>query len=426
LTTETPEIQDGRAFIGGIPASRLAAQYGTPLYVLDAAIVRANIARISTTFPDTRATIYYSVKANPSLGVLGIVRETGARLDVCSPGDVAVAAAAGFAPDQMSYTSCAMTDDEIASVIDSAVPFTADSLSQLERFGRLQPTGTVGLRLNCGIDAGFHPHVRAGGLTSKFGIHLPQLERALEIAERWGLRVVGLHGHLGSGLIDPAPHLALLDALLTVTASVPDVEWLNLGGGFGDLSRYKLELFATDAEARLVAAEQRLRRRLELRLEPGGCIVMNAGCLLASVSEIKESVKLDGYVSPTFVFIDSSHNHLVSAVIYDAEHPIVIADRASEAADGHYDIAGNLLQGGDILARRRALPLPAAGDVLVIGRCGGYAAWRAPNFNERPRPGEVMVDGDRAYVTRHAETHEHMLARENPPRCAELASGKPA
>lgn len=409
---EAPAVRDGRAFIGEIPANRLADLYGTPLYALDAAIIRANLQRLRAPFGHLRMQLYYSVKANPSLGVLALVRAAGARLDVCSPGDLAFAAAAGFTPEQLSYAGCSMSDEELAGVAKSDVPFTADSLSQVERIGRLRPGGAIGLRLNCGIEAGFHPHVRAGGAGSKFGIHVAQLPAALRLADRLGLRVVGLHGHLGSGLIDPEPHIALLDALLGAAASVPQIEWIGLGGGFADLARYDVGRLAAEAGARLAAAERRLQRELELRLEPGGCIVIGAGCLLARVTELKPPVDLDGRATPAFVGVDSSHNHLVSAVIYDTEHPIVLAERVREPPGGRFEVVGNLMQGGDVLARGCPLPLPRPGEVLVIGRCGGYAAWRASSFNERPRPGEVLVDGEEATLTRRAETCEDLLARE--------------
>jgi diaminopimelate decarboxylase len=414
LRRAAPEVREGRAFVGDVAVSDLAERYGTPLYALDAAIIDASVERMRSAFRHPRVAIYYSCKANPSVVLLRRLREKGVGLDACSPGDLTFAAAACLLPAEVSYTGHSMTDAELAQVARSSVSFTADSLSQVERMGDMAPGRAIGLRLNCGIDAGFHPHVQAGALLSKFGIHLAQLDDAVALAHDKGLRVVGMHSHLGSDITSPRPHLELLDALLRASDALPDLEWVNLGGGFGDLDDelYDFESLGEQAGARLRNAEARVGRPLELRLEPGGYFVLNAGCLVTRVTELKPAVTLDDFTSPSFVGVDTSHNHLVSSVIYGAEHPVWVAERADAQPDDTYDVVGNLMQAGDVIARGRPLPQPLPGDVLVIGRCGGYAAWRAPAFNERPRPVELIVDGTSVTIARRGETTADLLQGE--------------
>ncbi len=410
MTAVAPELHDGRAFIAGIAVSELAARHGTPLYVLDGGIVSANLRRIQEAFAQMPVSVFYSCKANPSVGLLRRLRANGVGLDACSPGDLAFAAAAGFTGGEISFTGHAVADDELRAVVEADAGFTADSLSQVDRFGRLAPRREIGLRLNCGIDAGFHAHVRAGAFESKFGVHRPQVEEAITLAGRHELRIAGLHGHLGSGVTGHTPYLALLDALLEVGEALPDLKWINLGGGWADEGDdgFDLRGFAGNVQARLDALE----RPLELRLEPGGFLVLNAGCLLTRVTEIKPSVRVGDRTTPAFVGTDMSHNHLVSSVIYGAQHPIWVANRADAAPTARFDVVGNLMQAGDVIAKNRSLPPPELGDVLVIGGCGGYAAWRAPNFNERPRPAEILVEGQTVTLLRRAETEADLLALE--------------
>jgi diaminopimelate decarboxylase len=401
--------------VGELAASEIAERFGTPAYAMDAEIVRGNFERMTSGIPYRPLEVFYSAKANPAVHLLRLIRGLGAQLDACSPGDLVFADAAGFTPDEISYTGHSMTDHELDLVAGSGVFLTVDSLDQLERVGRRDPGREIGVRLNCGIDAGFHAHVRAGARESKFGIHLDQFDHAVRLAERFKLALVGLHGHLGSDIQDPQPHLLLLEALLDAAERLPAVRSINLGGGFGTPflagdTEYDFAAFGAVASDRLATASAGRERPLTLRLEPGGYLVMDAGVLLTKVTELKPPTISNGVRTPFFAGTDTSHNHLVSAVIYETFHPIWVADRPDDRPAHNYHVVGNLMQSGDILAADRPLPELRVGDVLAIGKCGGYSACRAPNFNERPRPAEVLVDGGEAVLIRRAETASDMLA----------------
>jgi diaminopimelate decarboxylase len=408
-----PRISAGKLLVGEVPASELVERFGTPLYAYDAAEIRRRHTTLAGGLgPEVE--IYYSVKANPALGIVSLLKELGARADACSPGDLAVAGAAGIRGEEVSFAGHALSDADLDAVAAFGAVFVADSIGQIERYGRLRPGAAIGLRLNCGIDAGFHPHVRAGAAGSKFGIHPAQIEQAASAAERASLRVAGLHAHVGSDVLDSATHARLAVRLLEAAERLPNVEWINLGGGFGvpflpDDHEYDVPDLGRSLRAALDAFAQRTGRSLRARVEPGGYLVMTSGFLLARVTEIKESVESPSGPTPRFVALDTSHNHVVSAVIYGTQHPVWAADAADAPPVWTCDVVGNLMQAGDVIARGRALPDLAPGDVVAIGRCGGYSASRAPVFNERPRPAEVLVDGGAARFIRRAETVADLL-----------------
>jgi diaminopimelate decarboxylase len=409
----------GRAVaVGGVPAEELADRFGTPLYAYDAAVIRRRWDLLTGAFR-RRPEVLYSCKANAVLGIVRLIHGLGAGVDACSPGDLVVAQHAGVPADRVSYVGCSASDADLRAVRDAGVFFTADSLSQLERFGALHaPAGAeIGLRVNVDVAAGFHGHVQAGAWDAKFGLATRQLREALRVAAGHRLRVVGLHSHVGSDILDPQAHLTLLDRLLELAPVVPDLRFINVGGGWGTPflagdEEYPTEAFARAVEQRLARAERVISRDIELRLEPGAYLVMDAGVLLTRVTEIKQSVAIGDQITPAFLGVDSSYNHVVSAVIYDTYHPIELARAAGvEPVDGTpYHVVGNLMQAGDVIARSRRIPGDVCpGDVLVVHKCGGYSSSRSTCFNERPRPAEVLVDGTTVTMLRRRETAEDLV-----------------
>src|SRR5437764_1223449 len=214
-------VEAGRLSIGGFPAGELAARFGTPLYVYDGDRISVHVNEFRNALPP-RTRILYSCKANPSVAILRLIRELGVGLDACSPGDLAFAAAAGFDDEAISYVSTSMTDFEIESVARRQIDFTADSVAQVERYAALAPRSAIGLRMNVGIAAGFHPHLEAGAAASKFGIRVAELPAARAAAARHDVRVRRLHSHLGSELLDPSAHLESLSRLLKIAESMRD------------------------------------------------------------------------------------------------------------------------------------------------------------------------------------------------------------
>lgn len=413
-----------RLTIGGIPARDLASEFGTPCYVHDADVVRTRYEELRRALPHD-AGIYVSIKAHANVALLDLVHGLGARVDACSPGDLAFAGAAGIPGSDVSYQSHGGSRKEIEGALDSGALVVVDSEQQLRWIADHRPGARVGIRVNNGIEAGFAPLVRADARSSKFGIHARRLPAALALAADRGLHVIGLHGHLGSDLFDPGPHLALLDALLLRARDIPSVEFVDIGGGWGipflppdagdryppvDAEpRYPFDRLRAGVATRMRKFTTLTGRALQVRVEPGAYLMMDAGWLLASVTDIKEPVDLDSCESDRFVCTDTSYDHVHSAVAHGTFHEVFLTEGAELRPRAHQTVTGNLMQAGDVLAHQRVLPLLEIGDVIAIARCGAYKACRASNFNERSRPAEVLVDGGTARLVRRRETVEDLL-----------------
>jgi diaminopimelate decarboxylase len=268
----------------------------------------------------------------------------------------------------------------------------------------------IGLRVNPAIAAGFHAHVMAGAADGKFGIALDDVLAAAGEARRLGLDVQGLHAHLGSDVLDAQPHEQLVRLLAGLAEHVPSVRWINVGGGFGTPRRdgdatYPWEALSSVAGECLALADG---RRLELRVEPGGYLSMDAGVVLGRVIAIKAG----SAGRPETVVTNVSTNQLVSVLLYDAHHALRLLGRDADDRPRRYRVAGNLMQAGDVLAVDVELPEVLPGDLLVVGHAGAYAASRAGTFNQRPRAAEVLLDGDEAVLLRRAETVDELFARD--------------
>ena len=398
--------RDGHVHLGGVPLRRLIELEPTPFYVLDLDRIRSRLEALRS----VEASIYYAVKANANVELIGVLARLGVGADVCSPGDVAFAEAAGLDTDQLSYTSTCMSPAEVAWVAKKGIFFVADTLAQLEAYAAAAPGRSVGVRVNPAIEAGFHPAVVASAGTSKFGIPLPEVDDAVHQAHRAGLEVTVLHAHLGSDLLDPEPHLRLLDTLLAAAARIPSVTAVDLGGGWGvpftdDEPEYDVARFADGARRRLGAFHRHHHRALEMRLEPGTYLVRDAGYLVTSVVE---ATRRGGTIQ---LGVDSSTNHLPGALLFGTQH-VAAASRLPEAGEAGAMVVGNLLQGGDVMLHDAPFGHLVPGDAVVFGLTGAYTGVRASTFNQRPRPAALLVDRARVTRIRRAERVEDLLTYE--------------
>lgn len=415
--------------VGGLTFGAIADAYGTPSYAYDADVIRRRVGELHRAVDHDPLRLFYSVKAHPSVALLRLLRRLGVGADACSPGDLAYAEAAGLSGDEITFTGVSMAAPEREAIRRTGAFFVADSVAQIvEAAGSDRPT-EVGLRVNCGITAGFHPLVESDAPGTKFGVPTEGLGEAVKDVEARGSKVVGLHGHVGSDLLDPHPHIELLARLLDLTrAHVPNARMVDIGGGWGTpflprdagrtypppvpLERYPLEEFGLRAASLLKQHRDRTGTVLELRLEPGAYLTMEAGYLVARVTDVKEAEAFSSASRPrNIAVLDTSYNHLHSAVAHATFHELW-ADVSDDRPLMRQDVVGNLMQAGDRLASDRLLPLLSVGDVVAFGRAGAYKASRAPTFNGRPRPAEVLVDRGGASLVRRHETVEDLLRLE--------------
>jgi diaminopimelate decarboxylase len=403
---------DDRVVIGGVPVGQVVESFGSPCLVFDAHRVRTAASRLVSTLAPLPSEVFYAVKAHANVEIIRVLAAEGIGVDACSPGDLSFAAAAGVAPERISFTAHAPSASDLRAALEAKAHITADSVATLTRIAAIAPGAQVGLRVNPGVVAGFHPAVQAGSPSSHFGLPVREVPRAVQQADALGLAIVGLHAHLGSDIETPDAHLEALELMVQATEALENPRFINLGGGFGvpfveEEATYDFERFVASA-SRLIRSRSRNGDELVLRLEPGAFLMREAGFLVVSVEDVLER----GGVA--VVSVDAGVNLLPGAELYGAHHPVTTA--RTRAGGRRCRIVGNLMLAGDVLVDDGVLPTPVVGDHLVFGLCGAYTGARSSTFNQRPRPPEVVVDDGRARLTVRRETAEDLLARQVRPR----------
>jgi diaminopimelate decarboxylase len=381
-------------------ALSLAKQYGTPLYVYDAGVVKRQIAALLSAFSALKPKLWYAMKANYNPHILKIMLDQGVGIDAVSPGDILLARKLGFKPEQILFTSNNITLAEMQEVQAHGVLFNIDSLSLLERYGKTFPGSNVCLRFNPDIVAGGHKHIMTGGDLTKFGILLDDAEAAFAVCKQHNLSVVGIHKHTGSGIKDPALFLEAVKNLLSIPQlmSLPTLEFLDFGGGF--FVPYKpsdaplpLGTFAEALSSLLDEFFQTLGRKLAVCFEPGKFLIAEAGNLFVEVTNLKSNK------GRLIAGTNSGFSQLIRPMLYDAYHHISNCSNPN-GAEQVYDIVGNICETGDRFAEQRPLPAISEGDILRIHNAGAYCYAMGGLYNLRAMPTEVVIDGDETTLSR--------------------------
>lgn len=367
----------------------LAERHGTPLYVYDLAIIDARIAALRRHLPLAPGRLLFACKANAHPAILTRLAARGVGIEAASPGEAVRALECGHPAENILVSATNARARDLADLASRGCRLALGSLSDVRRVGALSPGSAVLLRINPGVGEGHHRHVVTGGAQSKFGIPLEHLEPALTACRETGLEVLGLHAHMGSGILEPEPLLASARSLLAAARRLRTVDVVDFGGGFGipyrdgeaelDLAAYGS---AIDRELDAFAAASGVRP--EAWFEPGRFIAGPAGCLLARVTCRKES---GGHV---FVGLDTGMNHFLRPALYGAYHRILNLS-APDAPVEWVEIVGNVCESTDVFASSRALPQADEGHVLAILDAGAYGFSMASAYNLWPLPEEVVL-----------------------------------
>ena len=406
--------QDGVLVCDRLPLTRIGDAEDTPLYVYSAAVIGERYRAIDEAFASYPHALHYALKANSTLAIVRLLRSLGSNVDANSGGEIDVALRAGFIPPQIVFTGVGKTQAELEQAIELGVKsINVESEGELERIEALararQVQARVALRVNPDIDARSHPHISTGLKTNKFGI---ALDRARGIARRFarseGVAIVGLHAHVGSQITDLRPLAGAARALVRLARELHDdgtrIGHLDLGGGLG--VSYDGSPVPTNrdyAEALLPAIRD---SGLALVLEPGRNIMAPAGVLLSRVVDVKEQPG-----GKLFVVLDAGMTELIRPMMYDAYHRIEPVE-PSGAAETIVDVVGPLCESSDTLGKDRRLPRPAVGDLFAVLDAGAYGSVMASNYNRRPMPAEVLVDGGAWSVIKRRQTIDDLLALE--------------
>jgi diaminopimelate decarboxylase len=400
-------------FVEDVSVKELAAEVGVPAYVYSARTLRRHYKVFDQALAGTDHLICFAVKALSNLSVLKLLAAMGSGFDIVSQGELARCLRAGADPRKIVFSGVGKTAEEIAAALNAGIlMFNIESRPELHQIAaiarRLDKRAPVSLRVNPDLDPGTHPHISTGHRTSKFGVPLTQLDEYYREAKAFKeLEVVGLSTHIGSQITESDPFREagekLAGAVRALWAKGIELKYLDLGGGVGVPYRDESVELADYSSAILKPL-----RPLNLRLiaEPGRVIAGNAGILLTRVLYIKETdVK-------RFIVIDGAMNDLIRPALYDAYHAIWPVEKREAADLVVADVVGPVCESGDFFARDRLLPLPRAGDLLAVMAAGAYGFVMASNYNSRPRPPEVLVDGRRWHIVRGRETFDDLVRGE--------------
>ena len=390
--------------IGGISAISLSEKYQTPLYVYDAKKMETQYKQLCSAFSKTRMKVHYACKALTNISVLKFFKFLGAGLDTVSIEEVQLGLLAGFEPSDILFTPNSVALSEINEAVNLGVQVNIDSISVLEEFGH-QWAGKVPvcIRINPHLMAGGNAKISVGHIDSKFGISLYQMRHVMRIIDAYKMKIVGLHMHTGSDILDVEVFLRGLDILLETAEDFPDLEYIDMGSGFK--VAYKENDITTDIEKLGNQVSERFNefckeygRELTLVFEPGKYLVSESGTFLASVSVLK--------TTPTAVFagLNSGMNHLIRPMFYDAYHEIANISNPNGVARV-YNVVGYICE-TDTFGANRKLTEIKENDVLAFQNAGAYSFMMASNYNSRFRPAEVMVYEGKDYLIRKRETFE--------------------
>ena len=411
--------RNGNWYAEEIALSDLASQFGTPLYIYSKKALTQAYDAYDRACIDSkgrrRARIHYAMKANSNLAVIDCFRKLGAGFDLVSGGELARALAIGADPKSLVFAGVGKSADEIGQALQAGVKcINVESIAELHQINRVAQTlhcrAPISLRVNPDVDAQTHPYISTGLKGNKFGIAYHEvLKTYREAALLSQIDVVGIDCHIGSQITSTSPYLDALDKVLDLVAQLKkegiEIHHLDLGGGLGISYGPETPPDITDFTNTLLNhVAERGFGHLDVVLEPGRSLVGNAGVLLTQVEYLKPGAEKN------FCIVDAAMTELMRPALYEAYHAIVPV-RNKSVKSGTYDIVGPVCESGDWLGKDRTLAVEE-GDLLAILSTGAYGFVMASNYNTRPKPAEIMVDGDKAFVIRAREITTDLFATE--------------
>ena len=412
----TPAAGNRQPATGADILRRIADEVGTPAYVYDAAMIRRQYQRLDAALAPVPHRICYSVKANGNLSILRLLKVLGAGVDIVSSGELARAQAAGFKGSDVVVSGVGKTGDEMRAALAAGVGMiNVESEEELDALVAVaqatKATARVAIRVNPEVLVDVHPYTATGVKGKKFGVPIDEAEAlAVRAAGTRGLSLVGLAMHIGSGVTAAAPFVEALLKLLELVAAlrrrgIGSLETLDIGGGLG--IRYQDQDRPLDVDDWAAAVLPHLATaRLTIAVEPGRFLVGNAGVLLTRVLYRKKSG------GKMIAIIDAGMTDLIRPSHYQAYHGISVVG-AQDRPMVSYDVVGPICESGDFFALDRELPELRQGDLVVVHGAGAYGFVMTSTYNARPRPPEVLLDGDAFKVIRTRETVDDLMRGES-------------
>lgn len=387
--------------------TQLAEQFGSPLYVYDAAKIQNQYQKLENAFGKVKhLRINYAVKALSNISVLKLLKQMGSGLDTVSIQEVQLGLLAGYSPEKIIYTPNGVSMEEIEEVAALGVQINIDNLSILEQFGAKHPTTPVCIRINPHVMAGGNSNISVGHIDSKFGISIHQMPHLLRIVQNTGMHINGIHMHTGSDILDIEVFLYAAEILFEAATHFKELEFLDFGSGFK--VPYKKDDIHTDVEElgkklgkRFNAFCAEYGRDLTLAFEPGKFLVSEAGYFIAKVNVVKQTT------STVFAGVDSGFNHLIRPMLYGSYHHIENISNP-KGKERFYSVVGYICE-TDTFASNRRIAEIKEGDLLCFRNAGAYCFSMSSNYNSRVRPAEVLWYEGKGHLIRERETFEDII-----------------
>ena len=409
------QYSDEDLYCEDVPLADIARKAGTPAYVYSSRSILENYRAYDEALGDLPHTVCYAVKANSTLGVLGLLARAGSGFDIVSGGELDRVMRAGGDASKIVFSGVGKTAAEVDYALERRIhAFNCESEPELALIDALAARrgvkASVAIRVNPDVDASTHPYISTGLREHKFGIDIAEAEAVYERARALpNLVAEGVSCHIGSQLMDTGPILEAVDRILSLVGRLCArgfaIRHIDLGGGLG--VAYQAHEQAPEVRAFIDRIRAKLQGTgLRVMLEPGRSIVGRAGVLLTRVLYRKKTAEKE------FVVVDAAMNDLIRPSLYQSHHEILPL-RKTKRPEIVADVVGPICETGDFLARDRRLANVAPGDYLAVCTAGAYGFVLASNYNSRPRPPEILVEGSRFRTIRARETYDDLVRGES-------------
>ncbi len=408
------QYRDHTLYLEEVPLADIARREGTPCYVYSRGKILERFEAYHQAFGAVPHQVCYAVKANGNLAILKLLAEAGAGFDIVSGGELFRVLKVGGDPARVIFSGVGKTAQEIDYALEHNIrSFNCESEPELALIdslaARRQVKARIAVRVNPDVDASTHPYISTGLRKHKFGIDIAQAEAVYDRSKSFANLVLeGVSCHIGSQIVDLDPMLEVFGKMVALVERLRarglPIRTLDLGGGLG--VRYKPQDQALCIGDFIRAmCEKVAGHGLEILIEPGRSIVAEAGLLLTRVLYRKTNGERE------FVIVDAAMNDLIRPALYHAHHEIVPL-RETDSGTITADVVGPVCESGDFLARGREMANAMPGDLLAVCTAGAYGFVAASNYNARPRPPEILVEGDRYRVIRKRETYDDLIRGE--------------
>jgi diaminopimelate decarboxylase len=392
--------------------NQVATTYGTPLYVYHGEKIESQYQNLLTHFSPTTTRFFYACKALTNIHILNLIKNTGCNIDCSSINEVKLAKHAGFAPENILYTSNSISFEEIKEAVSLGVHINIDSLSNLEKFGAaFGGRYPVGIRIRPDIMAGGNLKISTGHNKSKFGIPYTEKDAIKNIQTKYNIQISALHIHTGSEIKDVDVFLQSANVFEALLPDFPTVHILDFGGGFKvpympEEKGTDIALLGKEVNRIMEKLSNAIGHKLIAWFEPGKYLVSESGYFITQVNVLKKSGEI------TFAGINSGLNHLIRPMFYDAYHHIInITSPHKELKK--YAVVGNICE-TDTFAWDRPIASIEEGDFLVFFNAGAYGFEMSSNYNARFKPAQVLHKNGKANLISRADTFEDLLRLQTP------------